>query len=56
MPGHSTDVGAALPYAILFAVLFSISAGRYYGLDQWLTPRLGRLSYLASGSVVRSKF
>jgi nitrite reductase (NO-forming) len=51
MPGHSTDVGTALPYAILFAVLFSISAGRYYGLDQWLTPRLGRWSFLASGSI-----
>lgn len=51
MPGHSTDVGTALPYAILFAVLLSISAGRYYGLDQWLTPRLGRLGFLASGSI-----
>jgi nitrite reductase (NO-forming) len=51
MPGHSTDVGTALPYAILFAVLFSISSGRYYGLDQWLTPRLGRWSFLASGSI-----
>ena len=40
IPGQSTDLGTALPYAILFAVLFSISAGRYYGLDQWLTPRL----------------
>jgi thiosulfate dehydrogenase (quinone) large subunit len=49
MPGQSTDVGTALPYAILFAILFSISAGRYYGLDQWLTPRLGRLGFLASG-------
>jgi len=44
-------VGTALPYAILFAVLFSISAGRYYGMDQWLTPRLGRWSFLASGSI-----
>ena len=51
MPGQSTDVGTALPYAILFAVLFSISAGRYYGMDQWLTPRLGRWSFLASGSI-----
>src|SRR5436190_24355481 len=51
MPGQSTDVGTALPYAILFAVLFSISAGRYYGMDQWLTPRLGRWSFLAFGSI-----
>ncbi|QBD74598.1 hypothetical protein EPA93_00745 [Ktedonosporobacter rubrisoli] len=52
-PGSSTDVGTALPYAILFAILFAISAGRYYGLDQWLSPRLGRLSFLASGSLAR---
>ena len=49
MPGQSTDVGTAVPYAILFAILFSISAGRYYGLDQWLTRRLGRFGFLASG-------
>jgi len=48
--GHSTDIGTALPYAILFAILFCISAGRYYGLDQWLAPRLGRLSFLATGT------
>ncbi len=50
VPGHSTDIGTALPYAILFAILFCISAGRYYGLDQWLAPRLGRLSFLATGT------
>ena len=54
MPGHSTDIGTAFPYAILFVVLFFLSAGRYYGLDQWLTPRLGRLGFLASGSIKRS--
>jgi uncharacterized membrane protein YphA (DoxX/SURF4 family) len=47
VPGHSTDVGTALPYAILFAVLFCVSAGYYYGLDYWLAPRLRRLSFLA---------
>jgi uncharacterized membrane protein YphA (DoxX/SURF4 family) len=55
IPGHSTDIGTAFPYAILFAVLLCISAGRYYGLDQWLTPRLGRLGFLASGSIGRRK-
>lgn len=45
--GHSTDVGTALPYAIVFAILFCVSAGYYYGLDRWLAPRLGRLSFLA---------
>ena len=47
-PGQSTDIGTALPYAILFAILFCISAGYYYGLDRWLAPRLGRLSFLAT--------
>ncbi len=48
VPGHSTDIGTALPYAILFALLFCISAGSSYGLDRWLTPRLGRLRFLAT--------
>jgi len=55
MPGQSTDIGTALPYAILFAVLLFLSAGRYYGLDQWLTPKLGRLGFLASGSLKRNR-
>jgi thiosulfate dehydrogenase (quinone) large subunit len=49
-PGKSTDVGTALPYALLFALLLVLSAGRYYGVDRWLTPRLGRLKFLASGA------
>ncbi len=48
-PGESTDVGTALPYAIIFIVLLAIAAGRYYSVDQWLTPRLGRLGILAAG-------
>ncbi len=55
IPGHSTDVGTALPYAIIFAVLLFLSAGRYYGLDQWLTSRLGRFGFLASGSIKRRR-
>src|SRR5260221_13654150 len=55
MPGISTDIGTAFPYAILFAVLLFLSAGRYYGLDQWLTPRLGRLGFLASSSLRRRR-
>jgi|SRR5579859_6450004 len=46
--GESTDIGTALPYAIVFAILFCVSAGYYYGLDRWLAPRLGRLSFLAT--------
>lgn len=48
-PGESTDVGTALPYAIIFIVLLAIAAGRYYSVDQWLTPKLGRLGILAAG-------
>ncbi len=55
IPGVTTDIGTAFPYAVLFAVLLFLSAGRYYGLDQWLTSRLGRLGFLASGSLRRSR-
>ena len=55
LPGQSTDIGTAFPYAILFAVLLFLSAGRYYGVDQWLTAKLGRLGFLASGSFRRSR-
>jgi len=48
-PGQSTDIGTALPYAIIFLVLLAIAAGRYYSVDQWLTPRLGCLGLLAAG-------
>jgi hypothetical protein len=48
MLGVSTDVGTAFPYTIIFAVLLFLSAGRYYGLDRWLSPRLGRMGFLAS--------
>jgi thiosulfate dehydrogenase (quinone) large subunit len=55
VPGQSTDIGTAFPYAILFAVLLFLSAGRFYGGDQWLTAKLGRLGFLASGSFRRSR-
>src|SRR6266852_1640321 len=48
IPGFSTDIGAAFPYAILFVVLLCLSAGRYYVLDKWMTSRLVRLGFLAS--------
>jgi thiosulfate dehydrogenase (quinone) large subunit len=48
-PGESTDIGTAIIYAVVFAILLVVSASRYYGLDQWLTPRLGRFGFLASG-------
>jgi thiosulfate dehydrogenase (quinone) large subunit len=45
----STDIGAAIIYAMVFVGLFLSSAGLYYGLDRRLTPKLGRLGVLASG-------
>lgn len=45
----STDIGAAIIYALVFAGLFLSSAGLYYGIDRRLTPKLGRLGILASG-------
>ena len=51
--GKSTDIGAGLPYAIVFALLLFLSAGRYYGLDSWFTKRLGRLGFLGSSSFRR---
>ncbi|HZR43651.1 MAG TPA: DoxX family membrane protein [Ktedonobacteraceae bacterium] len=53
--GSSTDVGTALPYAIIFAILLAIAAGRYYSVDQWLTLRLGRFGILAAGPLWRRR-
>ena len=55
IPGQSTDIGTAFPYAVIFALLLCVSAGHYYGVDQWLTSRLGRLGFLASGSLRRNR-
>jgi uncharacterized membrane protein YphA (DoxX/SURF4 family) len=46
-PG-STDIGAAIIYVLVFVGLFLANAGMYYGVDQWLTDKLGALSFLAS--------
>jgi hypothetical protein len=51
MPPGSMDIGTAIIYAIAFAGLFLTSAGLSLGLDQYLTPRLGRFAFLASGSI-----
>lgn len=48
-PG-STDIGSAIIYAIVFGGLFLANAGLYIGIDRSLTPMLGRLGILASGS------
>jgi uncharacterized membrane protein YphA (DoxX/SURF4 family) len=48
-PGKSTDIGTSIMYVIIAAILLAIAAGRYYSVDQWLTPKLGRLGVLAAG-------
>ncbi len=53
-PG-STDIGAAIIYVPAFIALFLASAGLTWGLDGWLTPRLGKLGWLASGSLGNQK-
>jgi len=45
----STDIGAAIIYALVFVGLFLSMSGLTYGLDRRLTPALGRWSILASG-------
>ena len=45
----STDIGAAIIYVLVFVGLFFADAGMIWGLDQRLTPLLGRFSFLASG-------
>ena len=51
--GVTTDLGTTLPYALLFGTLLILSAGLYYGADRWLTPKLGLLGFLSSGSLPR---
>ena len=45
----STDIGAAIIYALVFVGLFRSSAGIYVGLDRRVTTALGRWAFLASG-------
>jgi thiosulfate dehydrogenase [quinone] large subunit len=51
----SADIGSAVIYALVFAGLFLSNAGLVLGLDQWLTPRLGYWSFLASGPLTDQK-
>ena len=45
----STDIGAAIIYALVFVGLFLAHAGLHYGVDRHLASLLGRFSFLASG-------
>jgi nitrite reductase (NO-forming) len=47
----STDIGAAIIYVIVFVGLFLSRAGLAHGVDRWLTPRLGRWGWIASGPI-----
>jgi uncharacterized membrane protein YphA (DoxX/SURF4 family) len=49
----SADIGAPIIYALVFVGLFLANAGMYYGLDQWLTNKLGCFSFLASAQSKR---
>lgn len=50
----TTDIGTAIIYAITFIGLFLTSSGLFLGIDQLLTPILGRWGFLAAGSTQRS--
>ncbi len=45
----STDIGSAIIYVFVFAMLFLARAGRNWGLDRWIGPRLNGWAFLASG-------
>ncbi len=45
----STDIGTAIIYVFVFALLFLARAGLYLGYDRRLAGRLGSLAWLASG-------
>lgn len=45
----STDIGAAIIYVFVFALLYLTQAGLWLGLDARLSRYLGRWSFLASG-------
>lgn len=51
----STDIGTAIIYVFVFALLFLSRAGLALGLDRRLTPRLGRWGFLASGPLPSSR-
>jgi uncharacterized membrane protein YphA (DoxX/SURF4 family) len=53
--GQSTDIGTAFPYMILCILLLLLGSGRYLGIDRVLTPKLGRFSFLATGSLGRQE-
>jgi uncharacterized membrane protein YphA (DoxX/SURF4 family) len=51
----STDIDAAVMYALVFVGLLLANGGVHIGLDGLLTRRLGRLGFLASGDFGRGR-
>jgi len=51
----STDIGAAIIYVLVFVGLSLANAGLYYGVDQWITRKLGRFGWLASGRQISAE-
>jgi uncharacterized membrane protein YphA (DoxX/SURF4 family) len=45
----TTDIGAAIIYALVFTGLFFARSGLFLGLDKRLAPVLGKWSFLGSG-------
>jgi uncharacterized membrane protein YphA (DoxX/SURF4 family) len=50
----ATDIGTAIIYVLVFVSLFLSSAGLYYGVDRYLSPKLGRFGFLATGSPIKA--
>ncbi len=50
----ATDIGTAIIYVLVLVGLFLSSAGLYYGVDRYLSPKLGRFSLLATGSPAKA--
>lgn len=49
----STDIGTAIIYLFVLVALFLSQSGLRMGLDQYVTPTLGRWGWLASGTFQR---
>jgi len=45
----STDIGTAIIYVFVFALLYLSRVGLDVGLDRYLGPKLGKFAFLASG-------
>ena len=51
----STDIGAAIIYALVFVALSLAASGLYLGIDRRLGSKLGRWAFLASCKMTTSE-